>query len=267
MIATYLEDPKLGEVSRRTVFVRTTASLGEPAELHDPLQPLRPPRLPGAAERPARRGAAEAQDGVELTPAQPASFGCPCHGGQYDTEGRRIAGPPVRAMDRSSSRSRTAGSCSAEPFSVGKVEGTGETRGSRSTATRPRRSTWTVSGAGCTRSRRLADGRSPPRASADRDRPSSTRSTGSRSARASSAGSSTSSSARFRDDINWMQTLGSATLTAFLVQAITGVILAMYYRPDPDERLRVDPAHHERRHARLARPRHAQAGAPASSSS
>src|SRR3954447_10342487 len=35
-------------------------------------------------------------------------------------------------------------------------------------------------------------------------------------------------------DINWMQTLGSATLTAFLVQAITGVILAMYYRPDPD---------------------------------
>src|SRR3954466_6144290 len=35
-------------------------------------------------------------------------------------------------------------------------------------------------------------------------------------------------------DINWMQTLGSATLTAFLVQAITGVILAMYYRPDPN---------------------------------
>lgn len=34
-------------------------------------------------------------------------------------------------------------------------------------------------------------------------------------------------------DINWMQTLGSATLTAFLVQAITGVVLAMYYKPDP----------------------------------
>src|SRR5947209_15463030 len=32
-------------------------------------------------------------------------------------------------------------------------------------------------------------------------------------------------------DINWMQTLGSAALTAFLVQAITGVILAMYYTP------------------------------------
>src|SRR5438874_8531337 len=34
-------------------------------------------------------------------------------------------------------------------------------------------------------------------------------------------------------DTNWMQTLGSATLTAFLVQALTGVILAMYYKPDP----------------------------------
>ncbi len=35
-------------------------------------------------------------------------------------------------------------------------------------------------------------------------------------------------------DTNWMQTLGSATLTAFLVQAVTGVILAMYYKPDPN---------------------------------
>ncbi len=34
-------------------------------------------------------------------------------------------------------------------------------------------------------------------------------------------------------DINWMQTLGAATLTAFLVQAVTGVFLAMYYQPDP----------------------------------
>src|SRR5205823_8465362 len=35
-------------------------------------------------------------------------------------------------------------------------------------------------------------------------------------------------------DTNWFQTLGSATLTAFLVQALTGVILAMYYKPDPN---------------------------------
>jgi menaquinol-cytochrome c reductase cytochrome b subunit len=36
-------------------------------------------------------------------------------------------------------------------------------------------------------------------------------------------------------DSNWFHTLGSATLTAFLVQAGTGVILAFYYRPTPDE--------------------------------
>jgi menaquinol-cytochrome c reductase cytochrome b subunit len=34
-------------------------------------------------------------------------------------------------------------------------------------------------------------------------------------------------------DTNWMQTLGSAALTAFIVQAVTGVILAMYYEPTP----------------------------------
>jgi ubiquinol-cytochrome c reductase cytochrome b subunit/menaquinol-cytochrome c reductase cytochrome b subunit len=36
-------------------------------------------------------------------------------------------------------------------------------------------------------------------------------------------------------DSSWFHTLGSATLTAFLVQAVTGVILAMYYKPDPNE--------------------------------
>jgi quinol---cytochrome c reductase cytochrome b subunit, bacillus type len=33
-------------------------------------------------------------------------------------------------------------------------------------------------------------------------------------------------------DTSWWHTLGSATLTAFLVQLVTGVILAMYYKPD-----------------------------------
>ncbi len=36
-------------------------------------------------------------------------------------------------------------------------------------------------------------------------------------------------------ETNWWHTLGSATLTAFLVQLVTGVILAMYYVPDPDK--------------------------------
>ena len=36
-------------------------------------------------------------------------------------------------------------------------------------------------------------------------------------------------------DISWGHTLGSATLTAFIVQTLTGAILAMYYKPDPDK--------------------------------
>jgi quinol-cytochrome oxidoreductase complex cytochrome b subunit len=32
--------------------------------------------------------------------------------------------------------------------------------------------------------------------------------------------------------VNWYYTLGSATMFAFLAQAVTGVFLAMYYRPD-----------------------------------
>ena len=32
--------------------------------------------------------------------------------------------------------------------------------------------------------------------------------------------------------VNWAYTLGSATMFAFLSQAVTGVFLAMYYRPD-----------------------------------
>jgi len=32
------------------------------------------------------------------------SFGCPCHGGQYDSEGRRTAGPPVRPLNRYESK-------------------------------------------------------------------------------------------------------------------------------------------------------------------
>ena len=32
--------------------------------------------------------------------ASSVGFGCPCHGGQYDTRGVRTAGPPIRPLDR-----------------------------------------------------------------------------------------------------------------------------------------------------------------------
>src|SRR6478736_2482416 len=42
-------------------------------------------------------------------------------------------------------------------------------------------------------------------------------------------------------DVSWAQTLGSAALTAFIVQALTGAILAMYYKPSPE----IDPVTHK----------------------
>jgi Rieske Fe-S protein len=32
--------------------------------------------------------------------ATPQGFACPCHGGQYGTNGERTAGPPIRSLDR-----------------------------------------------------------------------------------------------------------------------------------------------------------------------
>src|SRR5215217_1372037 len=40
---------------------------------------------------------------------------------------------------------------------------------------------------------------------------------------------------------NWFYTLGSATLFAFLNQAVTGVFLAMYYDPSPTRRPATSP--------------------------
>ena len=85
------------------MYVRNNGLPRRRAELHDPLLALRPPRLPGAAERPHRGRRARRRVGRRRRAdrrCSPAGFGCPCHGGQYDTEGNRTAGPPVRALDR-----------------------------------------------------------------------------------------------------------------------------------------------------------------------
>ena len=62
---------------------------------------------------------------VTLTPVQPAGFGCPCHGGAYDTEGNRTAGPPVRSLDRYAFSIVDGNLVLGKHFSVGTVEGTG----------------------------------------------------------------------------------------------------------------------------------------------
>ncbi|MFO7573519.1 MAG: Rieske 2Fe-2S domain-containing protein [Gaiellaceae bacterium] len=126
VIASYLSNPKQGEVSRRTAFVRNNGFTedGQPSftilysrcvHLGCPVQPN------GPIDEEARTEI----DGVELRPVLAQSFGCPCHGGLYDAEGNRQAGPPVRSMDRYTFSIRDNRLILGELFAVGNVSGTG----------------------------------------------------------------------------------------------------------------------------------------------
>ena len=126
VVATYMADKAQGEVSRRTAYVRNNGQLnGQPsftiisnhcAHLGCPVQPNGPLDESGKKEN----------GDVTLIPTiSIAGFGCPCHGGQYDTEGNRTSGPPVRALDRYSFSIRNGSLYIGKPFSVSHVDGAG----------------------------------------------------------------------------------------------------------------------------------------------
>ena len=129
-VATFMLDPAEGEVTRRTAFVRYNGLLDtEPsftiisnrcAHLGCPVQPG------GPIEDDAKQTEKTANTNVELIPTAPANFSCPCHGGAYDTEGNRTAGPPVRALDRYEFSIREGRLYLGKTYSVGEVRGTGK---------------------------------------------------------------------------------------------------------------------------------------------
>jgi len=103
---TYLSNPAEGEVSRRTAYIRNNGDLPDRqnvpsytiisnrcVHLGCPVQASGPR---AEQEKKVQTKAGE----LTLTEVTPAAFSCPCHGGAYDTEGNRTAGPPVRALDR-----------------------------------------------------------------------------------------------------------------------------------------------------------------------
>ena len=126
MITTFTTNPSQGEVSRRTAFVRNNGFLGKLPSftiISNRCAHLGCPVAPNAVV-PSASSWAHYKD-VTTIPVSPSGFGCPCHGGQYDSEGNRIAGPPVRALDRYSFSIINEHLYIGKPFSVAFVEGTG----------------------------------------------------------------------------------------------------------------------------------------------
>jgi quinol---cytochrome c reductase iron-sulfur subunit, bacillus type len=130
VITTFLMDAAQGEVSRRTAYIRNNGLLdGVPSftilsnrcvHLGCPVQVNGLPLDEEAEteridEIPVRR----------IPTAAAVGFGCPCHGGQYDPEGNRTAGPPVRALDRYEFRVEDGRLILGKTYSVSEVDGTG----------------------------------------------------------------------------------------------------------------------------------------------
>ena len=131
VIATFLRDALQGEVSRRSAYVRYngiannvpsfTVISNRCAHLGCPVQPNGP--VFDNRTKEVRSGHLIP---IKLIPTIPAGgFGCPCHGGQYDQEGNRTAGPPVRALDRYEFEIRNGHLVLLGAYSVRKVVGTG----------------------------------------------------------------------------------------------------------------------------------------------
>jgi Rieske Fe-S protein len=129
VIATFLRDPSQGEVSRRTAYIRNNGVTGgvpsftiisnRCAHLGCPVQPSGP--VFDNKKKTVQAGG----EPVTIIPTQPAGFGCPCHGGQYDVEGNRTAGPPVRALDRYEFEIKNGHLVLLGTYSVSHVDGTG----------------------------------------------------------------------------------------------------------------------------------------------
>ena len=136
-IATFISDPTEGEVSRRTAFIRNNGNvtvkgtqepsftiisnhcvhLGCPVQANGPIGKKYTGTSSMHVDTPGGP--------VELQSVAPAGYGCPCHGGQYDTEGNRTAGPPVRALDRYAFEIDNGRLILLSPYSVSHVVGTG----------------------------------------------------------------------------------------------------------------------------------------------
>jgi Rieske Fe-S protein len=130
VITTFLLDPAHGEVSRRTAYIRNNGLLEDQPSFTILSNrcvhlgcPVQVNGLPLDDQKET-----ESKNGVEvdrIPTAAAAGFGCPCHGGQYDNEGNRTAGPPVRALDRYEFLIKDGRLLLRSTYSVSEVDGEG----------------------------------------------------------------------------------------------------------------------------------------------
>jgi quinol---cytochrome c reductase iron-sulfur subunit, bacillus type len=130
VVATFLREPAQGEISRRTAFIRNNGLLkGKPSFtcISNRCAHLGCPVQPGGPTFDDKKTTVKTESGeVTLIPSLPAAgFICPCHGGAYDQEGNRTAGPPVRALDRYEFSIRNGRLILGNTYSVADVSGAG----------------------------------------------------------------------------------------------------------------------------------------------
>jgi Rieske Fe-S protein len=140
-ITTFVSDPTEGAVSRRTAFIRNNGTTPDPSNPKHQVPSFSIISnhcvhlgCPVQANGPADQYIGEkivherTKNGpVTMDPVIPAGYGCPCHGGQYDPEGNRTAGPPVRALDRYAFEIDNGNLILLGTYSVSHVVGTGAT--------------------------------------------------------------------------------------------------------------------------------------------
>jgi Rieske Fe-S protein len=129
VVTTFLSDPRAGEISRRTAYIRNNGLLGNLPSftiMSSRCTHVGCPTQPNGVLFLSRRKLEHQGGGeVSLIPTQPSGFGCPCHGSQFDIEGNRTAGPAPRALDRYQFSIRNGRLILGSLYSVSHVDGAG----------------------------------------------------------------------------------------------------------------------------------------------
>jgi Rieske Fe-S protein len=131
MIAHFDLHPDEGDVSRRTAYIRyngVAQNVPSFTILSNRCAHLGCPVQPGGLVQSKQTKDQKTSGGqvITLIPVLGlSSFSCPCHGGAYDSEGNRTAGPPVRALDRYEYLIKKGHIFLGTTYSVGHVVGSG----------------------------------------------------------------------------------------------------------------------------------------------